>query len=42
MELNIVPDAGHSAKEPGTTKLLTEVRVTVHYVRALIAITGSR
>jgi proline iminopeptidase len=25
VELHFVPDAGHSAKEPGTTKLLSEV-----------------
>jgi hypothetical protein len=28
IELHFVPDAGHSAKEPGTVKLLTEVSWT--------------
>ena len=28
--LHLVPDAGHSSREPGTAKLLVNVRIAVH------------
>ena len=33
--LHIVPDAGHSSREPGTAKLLVEVCVVPFYTRSL-------